>query len=78
MVELSRLCSEEQLEAEVVESAVFGVAARRRRGGVELVVFGRAAQSQSDGVSCVRSSSSELKWGIGLCLEWQLGAEWWS
>ena len=78
MVELSRLCLEGQLGAKVMESAVFGAAAQSRRGRVEWAVLGVEAQSRSGGVGSLRSDSSKLKWWSQLCLEWQLGAEWWS
>ena len=75
MVELSRLCLEGQLGAKVMESAVFGAAAQSRRGRVEWAVLGVEAQSRSGGVGSLQSGSSEPKWGIQLCSEWQLGAE---
>ena len=78
MVELSQLCLEGQLEAEVGDSAVLGAAAQSRRGRVEWAVLGVEAQSRSGGVGSLRSDSSKLKWWSQLCLEWQLGAEWWS
>ena len=75
MVELSRLCLEGQLGAKVMESAVFGAAAQSRRGRVEWAVLGVEAQSRSGGVGSLQSGSSEPKWGILRCSEWQLGAE---
>ena len=80
MVELSRLCLERQLRAEVGDLAVFGAAARSQMVELsrlclegqlgakvmESAVFGAAAQSRSGGFGCVQSGSSELKWDLAV------------